>query len=92
MSLTKIFNRRGIDPVSRAVGLEPEGWATKVTGALGLNPPQYDNMAVPQYGAPLPADQQFGQEHARRQIAAAMAAPSGAPIQDQLQGLQQFWR
>ena len=35
--IVKTFNKAGIDPISRAVGIEPEGLAGKVTGAFGLS-------------------------------------------------------
>lgn len=34
--IARTYNRFGIDPLSRAAGIEPKGWASGVTGALGM--------------------------------------------------------
>src|SRR3990167_4541625 len=45
--LVNSFDRYGIDPLSRSVGIEPEDWSSSVTGALGMSKP--DAPAPPDY-------------------------------------------
>jgi hypothetical protein len=53
--VVEAFNKFGVDPISRAVGIEPKGLASKVTGAFGLNPPETPAVPAPP-AAPKLAD------------------------------------
>ena len=45
--LVNSYNRYGIDPISRSAGIEPKGWSSGVTGALGMSKP--DAPSPPDY-------------------------------------------
>lgn len=51
-NIGKTYRRFGIDPVSRGAGIEPEGWAGAVTGALGF--PEEPGIIPPPQAKPVP--------------------------------------
>lgn len=52
--LGKTFEKRGIDPVSRAVGIEPKNFAKKVSDIFDFMPKMPDPLPPPEPAKPMP--------------------------------------
>jgi hypothetical protein len=78
-SAVKTFNKMGIDPISRAIGIEPKGLAGDVTSALGLGLPQQGIIASPAVTSPpvMPVPDDDAAKNAKRRSVLRQRRRSG---------------
>lgn len=64
-----------------------DGLRSRLHALMGMLPQPVQMPAM----QPAPITPEYGRQRAREAVAQAMAAPSGAQIQDQLAGTRRFW-